>query len=246
METGSLIAVFILGAILGGFIGVKWHQSSVLKKKRELKARRKARQRKILEHMRIEVKYNTIRLKKEEKRLALSKELGEMDLLFKNYKRRLYKVSDKDLLSSLQDFYQDILELTALNKSFIELITKGFSSSSISDAAKVDIKNACAGMILSMVQVHIEKGSNLVSYIEQTIVTLLPTEFCHSPQERVELIKTIGVEHCIMSTDLGQYWNIYPAEGFRFFMAILLRNGLTPADIEVMAKKNPSLLLGID
>ncbi|MBN2239501.1 MAG: hypothetical protein JW712_06990 [Dehalococcoidales bacterium] len=82
------------------------------------------------------------------------------------------------------------------------------------------------------------------AYIEQTLVTMLPTEFCHSPKERVEVIREIGVEHCIMSTDLGQYWNPYPAEGFRFFMAVLLRNGLTPEDIEVMAKKNPARLLG--
>jgi hypothetical protein len=84
------------------------------------------------------------------------------------------------------------------------------------------------------------------AYIEQTTVTLLPTEFCHSPQKRVETIKTIGVEHCIMSTDLGQYWNPYPAEGFRLFMAILLRNGLSLEDIELMAKKNPARLLGIE
>jgi imidazolonepropionase-like amidohydrolase len=84
------------------------------------------------------------------------------------------------------------------------------------------------------------------AYIEQTTVTLLPTEFCHNPQKRVEIIKAIGVEHCIMSTDLGQYWNPYPAEGFRFFMAILVRNGLTPKDIEVMAKKNPARLLGLE
>jgi hypothetical protein len=82
--------------------------------------------------------------------------------------------------------------------------------------------------------------------IEQTVVTLLPTEFCHSPQERVEMIKAIGTGNCIMSTDLGQYWNIPPAEGMRFFMAILLRNGLNEKDIEVMAKVNPSKLLGLD
>ena len=83
-------------------------------------------------------------------------------------------------------------------------------------------------------------------FVEQTIVTLLPTEFCHDPRERVETIKAIGVEHCIMSTDLGQYWNPPPAEGMRFFMAILLRNGLNEKDIEVMAKENPSKLLGLE
>ena len=60
------------------------------------------------------------------------------------------------------------------------------------------------------------------------------------------MIQAIGVEHCIMSTDLGQYWNLPPAEGMRFFMAILLRNGLSEKDIEVMAKVNPSRLLGLD
>jgi len=84
------------------------------------------------------------------------------------------------------------------------------------------------------------------TFIEQTIVTLLPTEFCHNPRERVEMIKAIGIEYCIMSTDLGQYWNLPPAEGMRFFMAILLRNGLNEKDIEVMAKGNPLKLLGLN
>ncbi|MGD9143370.1 MAG: DUF6282 family protein, partial [Dehalococcoidia bacterium] len=85
---------------------------------------------------------------------------------------------------------------------------------------------------------ELKKLAGMGAFIEQTTVTLLPTEFYRSPQERVEMIRAIGVEHCIMSTDLGQYWNPYPAEGFRFFMAILLRNGLSPEDIEIMAKKN--------
>jgi hypothetical protein len=97
---------------------------------------------------------------------------------------------------------------------------------------------------LSVEELH--RLTGMGAFIEQTIVTLLPTEFCHSPKERVETIKAIGVEHCIMSTDLGQYWNLPPAEGMRFFMAILLRNGLNEKDIEVMAKENPSKLLNLN
>jgi len=93
---------------------------------------------------------------------------------------------------------------------------------------------------------ELQRLTGMGAFIEQTIVTLLPTEFCHSPKERVETIKAIGVEHCIMSTDLGQYWNLPPAEGMRFFMAILLRNGLNEKDIEVMAKENPSKLLNLN
>ncbi len=93
---------------------------------------------------------------------------------------------------------------------------------------------------------ELRRLARMGAFIEQTIVTLLPTEFCHNPKERVETIKAIGAGHCIMSTDLGQYWNLPPAEGMRFFMAILLRNGLSEKDIEVMAKGNPSALLDLN
>jgi hypothetical protein len=93
---------------------------------------------------------------------------------------------------------------------------------------------------------ELQRLARMGAFIEQTIVSLLPTEFCHDPQERVKTIKAIGVEHCVMSTDLGQYWNPPPAEGMRFFMAILLRNGLSTKDIEVMVKENPARLLSLD
>jgi dihydroorotase-like cyclic amidohydrolase len=93
---------------------------------------------------------------------------------------------------------------------------------------------------------ELQRLARMGAFIEQTIVSLLPTEFYHNPQERVETIKAIGVEHCIMSTDLGQYWNPPPAEGMRFFMAILLRNGLSTKDIAVMVKENPARLLSLD
>jgi len=84
------------------------------------------------------------------------------------------------------------------------------------------------------------------AYIEQTFVTLLPTEFSDDPMERVKSIRTIGAEHCIMSTDLGQYWNPPPAEGMRFFISTMLRKGISYDEIELMVKKNPAGLLGLD
>jgi hypothetical protein len=83
-------------------------------------------------------------------------------------------------------------------------------------------------------------------YIEQTFVTMLPTEFRHDPAERVKAIRAIGAEHCIMSTDLGQDWNPPPAEGMRFFIATLLRKDITPEEIEKMAKANPAKLLNLN
>jgi hypothetical protein len=93
---------------------------------------------------------------------------------------------------------------------------------------------------------ELQRLAAMGAFIEQTFVTMLPTEFCHDPKLRSEAIRAIGVEHCIMSTDLGQYWNLPPAEGMRFFMATLLRVGISEQEIEVMAKRNPARLLDLD
>jgi imidazolonepropionase-like amidohydrolase len=62
----------------------------------------------------------------------------------------------------------------------------------------------------------------------------------------VKTIKSIGAEHCIISTDLGQPLNPPPVEGMRILMATLFHHGLTPKEIEVMAKVNPAALLGLE
>jgi len=82
-------------------------------------------------------------------------------------------------------------------------------------------------------------------FIEHCYVGFLPTDFRNDPKSMVEAIKYIGAEHCIISTDLGQYYNPPPAEGMRMFIALLLKNGITEHDIELMAKENPAQLLDL-
>jgi hypothetical protein len=43
-----------------------------------------------------------------------------------------------------------------------------------------------------------------------------------------------------MSTDLGQFKNLLPAEGMRLFIATMLRSGLKEQEIETMVKTNPA------
>jgi len=83
-------------------------------------------------------------------------------------------------------------------------------------------------------------------YIENCYVGFLPTDFRNDPKPMVDAIRYIGAEHCIMGTDLGQYYNPPPAEGMRMFIALLLKNGITENEIELMAKMNPAKLLGLD
>jgi hypothetical protein len=88
--------------------------------------------------------------------------------------------------------------------------------------------------------------TNAGAFIEFTIIGILPNEFCHDPAERVRVIKTIGAEYCIISTDLGQPQNPLPVEGMRLFIATLLHHGLTPEEVEIMVKTNPAALLDLD
>ena len=84
------------------------------------------------------------------------------------------------------------------------------------------------------------------AFIEHCYVGFLPTDFRNDPKSMVEAIKYIGAEHCIISTDLGQYYNPPPAEGMRMFIALLLKNGINEHDIELMAKENPAKLLDLN
>jgi hypothetical protein len=84
------------------------------------------------------------------------------------------------------------------------------------------------------------------AFIEFTLIGILPNEFCHDPAQIAQTIKTIGPEHCIVSTDLGQPQNPLPVEGMRLFIATLLHHGITQKEVELMIKSNPATLLDLD
>jgi hypothetical protein len=84
------------------------------------------------------------------------------------------------------------------------------------------------------------------AYIENCYVGFLPTDFRNDPKPMANAIKYIGADHCIMSTDLGQYYNPSPPEGMRMFIALMLKYGISESEIEFMVKKNPVKLLELD
>jgi hypothetical protein len=82
-------------------------------------------------------------------------------------------------------------------------------------------------------------------YIENSFWDVLPTMNAYDPVRIVELVKAVGAERCIMSTDLGQSYNPPAPEGMRMFIATLLRKGLDAKEVEMMVKTNPVKLLGL-
>jgi hypothetical protein len=90
------------------------------------------------------------------------------------------------------------------------------------------------------------KLGKMGAFIEHTYVGFLPNQLRLNPQDLVEAIRTVGAEHCIISTDLGQYDNPPASEGMRMFIGLLLQNGITEHEVELMAKLNPAKLLDLD
>jgi hypothetical protein len=84
------------------------------------------------------------------------------------------------------------------------------------------------------------------SFIEFTFIAFLASEFRHDPAEMVDVIRTVGAEQCIVSTDLGQKFNPLPVEGMRMFIITLLKYGISEDEINLMIKTNPGRLLGLD
>ena len=70
-------------------------------------------------------------------------------------------------------------------------------------------------------------------------------ESYYSPIRYAEMIKTVGPEHCIMSTDFGQVHNPPPPEGLRIFIRAMRENGISDNEIRTMVNVNPGKLLGI-
>ena len=58
-------------------------------------------------------------------------------------------------------------------------------------------------------------------------------------------IREVGAEHFLISSDLGQEGSPTHVEGLTSFAQALLDQGITQAEIDVMARRNPATLLGL-
>lgn len=85
----------------------------------------------------------------------------------------------------------------------------------------------------------VEAGATLNYAFSQ----LTPRWYCISPPEMVEHMRLVGVDHIVLSSDLGQLHNPLPADGIRQFVQILLEEGVDAGEIDTMLKRNTARLL---
>ncbi len=93
---------------------------------------------------------------------------------------------------------------------------------------------------------EIMRLAQMGAFIEYSFWTCRNTVFNLDARRIVESIKTIGAEHCILTTDFGQAYNPPAPKGMGEFLQVLLEGGLEEKEIETMVKNNPARLLNLD
>jgi hypothetical protein len=96
---------------------------------------------------------------------------------------------------------------------------------------------------------EMQEAARLGAYLELCGNAVLPTQprDARIPvAEYVKAIRGVGPEHMILSGDFGQAVNPPFPEAWRQFIDIMRKAGVSSADIDVMARKNPAKLIGLE
>lgn len=89
------------------------------------------------------------------------------------------------------------------------------------------------------------RAASLGAFIEFTGGTLATASAQAKIDGLAADIRKVGVEHAILSSDLGQAGNPLPADGYATFIEALRDKGFTDEELDRMTKQNPSRLLGL-
>jgi hypothetical protein len=102
-----------------------------------------------------------------------------------------------------------------------------------------------------------KRAADMGAYIEHCYFSFLMGPMAPLPAYRTgrkqvtmeafaKAINDIGAERCVLCTDLGQAMNPTPADGMRDFITQLIKKGIKQEQIDLMVRKNPEKLLGLE
>jgi len=92
---------------------------------------------------------------------------------------------------------------------------------------------------------QMKQMARMGAFIEHSAHVMNPIGIGMSPRDLVDMIREIGAENCVFSTDYGQSYSPIAPEGFRMGIAALLEQGLEEVEVGLMVKDNPARLLGL-
>ena len=90
-----------------------------------------------------------------------------------------------------------------------------------------------------------QQATRLGAFIEFVSGTLATANAQTKIDQLADQIRKVGVDHAILSSDLGQAGNPLPADGYATYMEALRKKGFTDQELDRMAKQNPARLLGL-
>jgi len=90
-----------------------------------------------------------------------------------------------------------------------------------------------------------QEAAKLGAYIEFVYNGLIGKSREFSVADYAKAIRAVGVEHCILSSDMGQVGNPLHPDGLMMLFDGLKKQGFTQADIDQMSKVNPARLLSL-
>ncbi len=98
---------------------------------------------------------------------------------------------------------------------------------------------------IHMSDAQMVEAGKMGAYIEFVYNGLIGSYKESSFQDYARAIRSVGVEHCILSSDMGQPGNPLHPDGLVALFDGLRKEGITQAEIDRMAKENPARLLGL-
>ena len=90
------------------------------------------------------------------------------------------------------------------------------------------------------------EAAKMGAYIEFVYNGLIGSAKEFTFKDYARAIRYVGVEHCILASDMGQPANPLHPDGLLALFDGLRKQGITEAEINRMAKENPARLLGLD
>lgn len=159
------------------------------------------------------------------------------------------------ILKSNGELIEEAFEILNLIAEYDAILATGHLSvqeikTLVKEATRTGVENIVVTHPLDkLINMRIEDQKEMVklgAYLEHTLLSTMPIWRVTSPQEIADVVKRIGGEHCILTTDFGQVHHPSPIEGLRFFSRTLLELGVTEASIKKMICENPHKLLGLE
>ena len=93
---------------------------------------------------------------------------------------------------------------------------------------------------------QMQQAANMGAYIEFTYNGTIGAAKEFSIADYAKAIRAIGVDHCILSSDMGQPGNPLHPDALVAFINGMREQGFTQQEIDRMVKSNPALLVGLE